>query len=162
MDGPQEVAADTKEILDGAVHREKPLRVGRRFEPAHLTLPLPGRLVRDFGPVVRVPVRAVDHGRHHGAAGRGVAAEFVGDQSPRDTALSFQQLAEEADRCAAIPPGLDEDVDHVAVLVHGTPQVLLPPLDLDEYLVQIPGVAHPALADTWATIRAPRRPLPPR
>ena len=39
MDGPQEVAADTKEILDGAVHREKPLRVGRRFEPAHLTLP---------------------------------------------------------------------------------------------------------------------------
>ena len=97
MDGPQEVAADTKEILDGAVHREKPLRVGRRCEPAHLTLPLPGRLVRDFGPVVRVPVRAVDHGRHHGAAGRGVAAEFVGNQSPRDTALSFQQLAEEPD-----------------------------------------------------------------
>ena len=57
MDGPQEVAADTTEILDGAVHREKPLRVGRRFEPAHLTLPLPGRLVRDFGPVVRRSVR---------------------------------------------------------------------------------------------------------
>ena len=39
MDGPQEVAADMNEILDGAVHREKPLRVGRRFDPAHLTLP---------------------------------------------------------------------------------------------------------------------------
>ena len=49
MDGPQKVAAATTEILDGAVHREKPLRVGRRCEPAHLTLPLPGRLVRDFG-----------------------------------------------------------------------------------------------------------------
>ena len=127
MDGPQEVAADTKEILDGAVHREKPLRVGRRFEPAHLTLPLPGRLVRDFGPVVRVPVRAVDHGRHHGAAGRGVAAEFVGDQSPRDTALSFQQLAEEPGGGPLIAPRLYKDVDHVSVLVHGTPQVLLPP-----------------------------------
>ena len=90
MDGPQEVAADTKEILDGAVHREKPLRVGRRFEPAHLTLPLPGRLVRDFRPIVRVPVSTVDHGRHHGAAGRGVTAQFVDDQSSRDTALSFQ------------------------------------------------------------------------
>ena len=44
MDGPQEVAADTKEILDGSVHREKPLRVGRGCEPAHLTLPLPARL----------------------------------------------------------------------------------------------------------------------
>ena len=29
MDGLQEMAADPKEILDGFVHREKPLRVGR-------------------------------------------------------------------------------------------------------------------------------------
>ena len=90
MDGPQEVAADTKEILDGAVHREKPLRVGRRFEPAHLTLPLPGRLVGNFRPVVRVLVRAVDDGRHHGAAGGGVAAQLIGDQSSRDTAVFFR------------------------------------------------------------------------
>ena len=46
MDGPQEMAADTKEILDGSVHREKPLRVRGRFEPAHLALALPSRLVR--------------------------------------------------------------------------------------------------------------------
>ena len=90
MDGPQEVAADTKEILDRAVHREKPLRVGSRFEPAHLTLPLPGRLVGNFRPVVRVPVRAVNHGRHHGAAGGWVAEQLVGDQSSGDTALAFQ------------------------------------------------------------------------
>ena len=90
MDGPQEVAADTKENVDRSVHREKPLRVGSRCESAHLTLPLPGRLVGDFRPIVRVLVRAVDHGRHHGAAGRGVTAQFVGDQSSRDTALSFQ------------------------------------------------------------------------
>ena len=38
MDGSQEVAADPKEILHGAVHRKKPLRVGRRFDLAHLTL----------------------------------------------------------------------------------------------------------------------------
>ena len=63
MDGPQEVAADTKEIVDRSVHREKPLRVGSRCESAHLTLPLPGRLVGDVRPIVRVLVRAVDHGR---------------------------------------------------------------------------------------------------
>ena len=51
MDGPQEVAADTKEILDGSVHREKPLRVGGGFEPTHLTLALPRRLMREFHPV---------------------------------------------------------------------------------------------------------------
>ena len=146
MDGSQEVAADSKEILHGAVHREKPLRVGRRFEPAHLTLPLPGRLVGNFRPVVRVPVRAVNHGRHHGAAGGWGAEQLVGDQSPRDTALSFQQLAEEPDGRPPMASGLDQDVDHVAVLVHGTPQILLPPVDLDEYLVQMPGVAHAAPA----------------
>ena len=89
MDGPKEVATDTKEIRNGSMHCEKPLRVGSRFEPAHLTLWLPGRLVGDVRPIVRVRVRAVDHGRHHGAAGGGVAAQLIGDQSSRDTVLSF-------------------------------------------------------------------------
>ena len=65
MDGPQEMAADTKEILDGSVHREKPLRVRGRFEPAHLALALPSRLVRALGAIVRVRVGDVDDGRHH-------------------------------------------------------------------------------------------------
>jgi hypothetical protein len=88
----------------------------------------------------------VDHGRHHGAAGRGVAAECVGDQSSRDTALAFQQLAEEAEGRPPIAPGLHEDVDCVAIPVYGTPQILLPPLDLDGYLVQMPGITHAAPA----------------
>ena len=45
-----------------------------------------------------------------------------------------------------------EDVDEIAVLVHGTPQILLPSLDLHEHLIQIPGVAH----------AAPAVPQPPR
>ena len=96
MDGPQEVAADPKQILNGSVHREKPLRLASGFEPAHLSFSLPGRLVGDFRPIVRVLVRAVNHRRHYGAAGRGVTAQLVGDQSSRDTPLCFQQLPEEA------------------------------------------------------------------
>jgi hypothetical protein len=45
IDGPQEVAADPKEILHGAVHREKPLRVRGGLKTPHLTLPA-GRLRR--------------------------------------------------------------------------------------------------------------------
>ena len=88
MDGSEEMAADTKQILDGSMHRKEPLRVNSRLEPAHLTLSLPSRLMGDFDPIVRVLVCAVDHGRHYGAAGRGVTAQFVRDQSSRDTALS--------------------------------------------------------------------------
>ncbi len=40
-----------------------------------------------------------------------------------------------------IAPRLYEDVEHVAVLVHGPPQILLPPPDLDEQFIQMPGVA---------------------
>ena len=41
MDGPQGVATDTKEIRNGSMHCEKPLRVGSRFGPTHLMLRLP-------------------------------------------------------------------------------------------------------------------------
>jgi hypothetical protein len=146
MDGPQEVAADPKQILNGSVHREKPLRLASGFEPAHLSFSLPGRLVGDFRPIVRVLVRAVNHRRHYGAAGRGVTAQLVGDQSSRDTPLCFQQLPEEAQGRSPIAPRLHEDVDRVAVVIDGPPQVLQPALDFYEHLVQIPRVAHPASA----------------
>jgi hypothetical protein len=50
---------------------------------------------------------------------------------------------EEACGGTPIAPGLVEDVDHVAVLVHGPPEILLAPVDVDEQFVQIPGIAHP-------------------
>jgi hypothetical protein len=41
---------------------------------------------------------------------------------------------------------LDQDVDHVAVLVDGPPRVLLLAIDFDEDFVPMPGVSQPALA----------------
>ena len=140
------MAADSKEVLRQTVHGQEPLHVGGGLEAAHLALALPGRLVRDFSAMVRVLVCAIDHGRHHGAAGRRVAAQLVGDQSSRDTALSFQQLPEEAEGRQPIAARLHENVDRVAVFVDGPPQILLPPPDLDAQLVQMPGVALAAPA----------------
>ena len=47
-------------------------------------------------------------------------------------ALALQQLAEESHGGTSIAPRLDQDVDHVPVLVDGPPQVLLPALDPHE------------------------------
>jgi hypothetical protein len=44
------------------------LKMGGRFESPHLAFALPGRLMRDLDSVVRTPIAAVDHGRHHYAA----------------------------------------------------------------------------------------------
>ena len=61
------MSAQPEAILHQAVHGHEPLHVGGRLEAPHLALALPGRLVGDFGAIVRVPVRAVNHRRHHGA-----------------------------------------------------------------------------------------------
>ena len=140
--GPEQMADDPEEILDDAVDRREALELPRRLEASHLPFALSRRFVRDLGSVVGVRVRAMDDRRHHRAAGGPIAGQFVGDQPSRGTALPLQQPAEKADRRAAIPPGLDEDVDHVAVLVHGPPQVLLPASKPDEHLVQMPGVTE--------------------
>lgn len=38
----------------------------------------------------------------------------------------------------AAPETADRDVEHVAVLIHGTSQIILLPADADENLVQVP------------------------
>ena len=88
--GSQEVATDTKQIQHDALHRQKSLRVRGRFEPAHLSLAVPGRLVRHFSSIVLVLPRAVCHERHDGTVRRRVTAQLIGDQTDRSTALPFQ------------------------------------------------------------------------
>ena len=143
-DGGQPVIRDVRRgrIENDSVHRQESLRVGGGFEPAHLSLALSGRLMRAFCSIVLVPLRTMNDRRHHEAMRRRVAAKLVGNQTPRRPALPFQQLAEKACGGTPIAPGLDEDVDHIAVLVNGTPQILPPALDVHEQFVQVPGVAQ--------------------
>ncbi len=56
-----EVSPDSEQVRDDAMDREESLRLAGRLEPAHLSLSLSSRLMRDFGPVVRIPARVMDH-----------------------------------------------------------------------------------------------------
>ena len=95
--------------------------------------------------VVRVLSRVVDNGRHNDSLRRTVTSQLVGDQSPRRTTLAFEQLAKEAPRRSPITACLHQDVDHVAVLIHRTPQILPLTADGDEDLVEMPSTAEPTL-----------------
>ena len=44
-----------------------------------------------------------------------------------------------------VAPRLQENVDHIAVLVHRPPEIVPAPADGDEQFVQVPGVAQPPL-----------------
>ena len=52
--------------------------------------------------------------------------------------------SKEPRRGVPIPPRLNQDVEHIAVLVHSSPQVLLATVDRDEELVEVPCVAQAA------------------
>ena len=91
-------------------------------------------------------VRAVLHRGHHRAVGGAVTAELVGDDHPRHRPGPLQRFPEEAPGCGLVAPVLQQDVEHVPVLVDSPPQVLLHPVDLDEDLVEMPFVARPRAA----------------
>jgi len=157
----EQMSAYVKEILNGSVHREKSLRVGSGLEATHRAFPFPSWLVGYFPPIVPVLGGAMNHGRHCGAEPRGATAQFVRDQSSRDTALSFERRADGAYGRPPIAPGLHEDIDDVAVVVDGPPQKLGPALEFHEDLVQTPRVAHatPAAPQPTSVVES-ERPTP--
>jgi hypothetical protein len=59
--------------------------------------------------------------------------------------LAAQQSSKEPFRGEPITARLNQNVDHVAVLIHGTPQILLLAVDSNEDFVQVPNIAEAAL-----------------
>src|SRR5665811_1593572 len=101
--------------------------------------------MRHLGSVVRVLRRVVLHRSHHAPASRTVALQLVRHQLPRRALLALEQLAEEPFGRAGVAISLNQDVDHVALLVDGPPQVVSLTPDLHEDLVHVPNVAKSTL-----------------
>ena len=125
---------------------EKSLGLPGGFESTHLPLPLASRLMRDFGSIVGVSLRTMTHVAEDNPYGRGVASQFVGNDSQWFGTLTPQEPLKESFCGPLIPMRLDQDVDHVAVLIHSTPQVMLLAVDSNKNLVQVPVVAEPSLS----------------
>src|SRR6516162_9094057 len=80
---------------------------------------------------------------------RAVAFELLRDEHPWHIDEAFEQLAQERLRCLLGAPTLDENVQDVVVLTHGTPQVMALPIHRQPYLVErpcIPSARPSALA----------------
>ncbi len=75
-----------------------------------------------------------------------IAHQLVCDQPPRLAALTFQQLTEETFSRTPIATQLDEDVDHITVLVDGAPEIVLLTPNVHEEFIQVPRIAQPTSA----------------
>jgi len=61
------------------------------------------------------------------------------------SSLAVQQSSKESFRGVLITVRLNQDVDHIAVLIHGAPEILLLAVDSNEDVVQVPNIAEAAL-----------------
>ncbi len=90
-----------------------------------------------------------------------IASQLVGHELPRWPALLFQDLAKEALSGSLVSVACDQDVEHIAVLVHGSPKIMALTADGDEHFVHVPDVAQATLSPPqstsirWSKLAAP-------
>ena len=113
----------------------KSLDVPCGLESSHLPFPLARRLMRDFSSIVGVSLHSVSHVTEDGSYGSAVASQFVGNDPQWFGTLAAQEPSKESFCGALITMRLDQYVDHGAVLIHGTPQILLLATDSNEHLI---------------------------
>lgn len=101
--------------------------------------------MRNLGAVVSVLSGVVGYLRQDCSLRCTVALEFVGDDPERLSVLTAHQPTEESLGCTLIAARLQQNIDHVSVLINGTPEILLLAVDSDEQFVQIPDVAEATL-----------------
>jgi len=120
---------------------QESLRLSRGVEPSHRPFSLARRFVRDFGSVIRIDVVDVIYRGHDRTMSSIITSEFIGDQPSRFTSLAFEKTAEKAFSRTLIATTLHENINAIAILIHGPPQILALPLNGDKDFVDMPRIA---------------------
>ena len=118
--------------VDERVSGEEVLGLFGRFEPLHLPLSSSRRSMRVLGPIVQISALSVLNAGKQLTLSDAIAPQLVGHNHPRHILQTLQQPLEEALRGVGIAPGLNEDVEHNAILIDGAPEIMLHALDADE------------------------------
>ena len=136
--------------VDEGMSGEEVLRLFGRFEPLHLPLSSSRRPMRVLGPIVQISALSVLDAGKQLAPSDTIAPQLVSHDHSRDVLQTLQKPPEEALGGVGIAPGLNEDVEHNAILIDGAPEVMLHALDPDEDFVQVPLVPWPRPAAAQA------------
>ena len=116
-----QVAAQVEEVRDSGVHADESLCLNHGLEPSHPPLSYPGRLMRQLGPIVRVPTGIVRSVRQQLAAGHRITSQLVRHYSSWLTTEAPEQVPEEAFGRCRVPSLLEQYVDDLTVLGDGPP-----------------------------------------
>src|SRR5215469_11237037 len=130
---------------------QDPLGLFGRLEPLHLPLSPPRRPMRILRRIIQIPALSVLDAGKQVTLSDAVAPQLVGHDHPRHVLQTLQKPPKEALRRVGIAPGLNENVEHDAILIDGTPEIVLHTLDPDEDLVHVPLVPWARPASTQAS-----------
>ncbi len=100
-----------------------------------------------FGPVVQPFMLPVFSTGHDCPRCRRVAGQLVRDHDPRRPALPLQQLAHQPFGGGRIPAALDQDIQHLPMLIDRAPRPVSLAGNGDRDLVQVP--LSPGLGSRW-------------
>src|SRR5208283_4454603 len=129
---------DVEGILCCCLHREKSLRGSHALEPLHLPLPSSGRLMRILRSIVAPSTAFMAFCDSKVIRCSPIRAQVIRDELVWDKAIFLQQLAHQFERGPLVPPGLDENVEHLTLCIRGTPEVDQAPIDLEIDLIEMP------------------------
>src|SRR5512134_1257616 len=130
----------SKVLGNGAVGRQKTLGMTRRLKPLHAILALACGAMGVLAPIIEVATLAMLDSGQDLALRRAVAFELIGDDDPWHVLEPFEQFAKELLGRLLIPPALDQDVEHVIVLIDGAPEIMALTIDGQEDFIQMPFV----------------------
>ena len=136
--------------VDEGMSGEEVLGLFGRFEPLHLPLSSSRRPMRVLGPIVQISALSVLDAGKQLTLSDAIAPQLVGHDHPRHVLQTLQKPPEEALRGVGIAPGLNEDVEHNAILIDGAPEIVLHALDPDEDFVHVPLIPWPRPAAAQA------------
>ena len=91
--------------------------------------------MRKLGAIVGILLRIVGHVRQNRSLCSTITFQFVGDHPERCLTLTSHPSAEEPLGGVLIPTRLQQNIDNITVLIHGTPKILLLAVDSDEEFI---------------------------
>src|SRR5436190_20193605 len=140
------MALKVEGVVDGGMHAQETLSGSSRFEPLHLALSSPHRLMRILGAIVLPEPLLMRAGQLQLPERRPIGAQFVSYQQFRHKPLLSEKLAHQPQRRPAVAPALDQHVEDLALVVDGTPKVHPLAGDPNDHLVQVPSIARSGTA----------------
>jgi hypothetical protein len=127
--GGEEVTSRAEVLRDRTIGGKEALCASWRLKPLHSPFSLARRLVGVFAAIVQIPMLPMFPTGQPLALGGAVALERIRDDHPGHVLAPFKELTEEFLRGLLATPTLDQDVQHISVLIHSTSEIKAAPMD---------------------------------